>query len=112
MTLRYLDEGLLEELRDILDEEFPALLKTYIQDSATRLQDMNDAFARGDADALRKSTHSLKGASANLGLEFLTELCRELEEGALAGPLSGQAARLQQVADERERAVQLLSAYM
>lgn len=110
--MRYLDESLLDELRDILEGEFPALVSTYVQDSAVRLQDMNAAFAKGDADALRKSTHSLKGASANLGLEVLSELCRELEEKALAGSLEGVESLLQQVAEEQQRATGLLKAYL
>jgi HPt (histidine-containing phosphotransfer) domain-containing protein len=112
MVVRYLDESLLDELRDILEGEFPALVSTYVQDSAVRVQDMNAAFAKGDADALRKSTHSLKGASANLGLEVLSELCRELEEKALAGSLEGVESLLQQVAEEQQRATGLLKAYL
>lgn len=112
MAGRYLDEGLLEELRDILEDEFPSLVSTYIKDSAIRVQDMNEAFRRGDADALRKATHSLKGASANLGLEFLTELCCELEESAMAGRLAGLEPRLQQVVEEQQRAAALLRQYL
>jgi len=108
MGERYLDEGLLEELRDILDEEFPALVTTYIQDSAVRMLDMQAAFGRGDADALRKATHSLKGASANLGLVYLAGLCCELEDAASAGQLAGQGERLQRISEEQQRAVELL----
>jgi hypothetical protein len=46
--VRYLDEGLLDELRDILEEEFPVLVATYIKDSALRVQDMQAAYARRD----------------------------------------------------------------
>lgn len=112
MAERYLDEGLLEELRGILEEEFPALVKTYVQDSAVRVQDMQAAFGRGDADALRKATHSLKGASANLGLEYLAGLCYELEEAALTGQLEGLAPRLQRITEEQQRAVGLLNGYL
>lgn len=110
--MRYLDESLLDELRGILEGEFPALVSTYVQDSAVRVQDMNAAFAKGDADGLRKSTHSLKGASANLGLEVLTEICRELEEKCMAGSLDGVEPLLQRVAEEQQRAAGLLKTYL
>lgn len=110
--VRYLDEALLEELRDILEEEFPALVSTYVQDSAVRVKDMQDAFVRGDMEALRKSAHSLKGASANLGLELLTDLCRELEESVMVGALDGMEARLGQVGEEQLRAAGLLKAFL
>ena len=110
--MRYLDEGLLDELRDILDEEFPVLVATYVQDSAVRVQDMQAAQAQGDMDALRKSTHSLKGASANLGLELLTDLCRALEEAVMAGNLDGMDNRIGQISAEQQRAVTVLKGYL
>lgn len=110
--VRYLDEGLLEELRDILDEEFPVLVSTYVQDSTVRVQDMQAAHARGDTEALRKSVHSLKGASANLGLELLTDLCRELEEAVMAGRLDGMDIRLGRISEEQLRAAELLKGYL
>lgn len=110
--MRYLDEGLLEELREILDEEFPALVSTYVQDSAVRVLDMQAAFARGDTEALRKSAHSLKGASANLGLEVLTDLCRQLEEAVLAGRQDGMNGYLRQIGEEQQRAAGLLKDFL
>lgn len=110
MSELYLDEVLFEELRSILDTEFPTLINTYVQDSAARVEDLRAAFAAGNADAVRKSAHSLKGASANLGLVYLAELCRELEEAAREGGLAGQEARLLQIQQERERGVEILRA--
>ncbi len=108
MTDRYLDEALLEELRGILDEEFPALVNTYIQDSTVRVEDLQQAFAAGDTEAVRKSAHSIKGASANLGLHYLADLCQALEEAARNGQLAGQADRLLAIRQEQQRAVSLL----
>jgi histidine phosphotransfer protein HptB len=108
MSELYLDETLLEELRDILDDEFPSLISTYIQDSGVRLDDMCRAFSGKDLDAVRKAAHSLKGASANLGLVYLAEQCRVIEDAARAGSLEGQEARLLKVQQEQQRAVSLL----
>jgi HPt (histidine-containing phosphotransfer) domain-containing protein len=108
MSELYLDEVLFEELRSILDTEFPTLINTYVQDSAARVDDLRTAFAAGNADAVRKSAHSLKGASANLGLVYLAELCREMEEAAREDRLAGQEARLLQIQQERERGVEIL----
>jgi HPt (histidine-containing phosphotransfer) domain-containing protein len=108
MSELYLDEALFEELRSILDTEFPALINTYVQDSTVRVDDLRDAFARGDADGVRKSVHSLKGASANLGLVYLAEQCRVLEEAAREGRLDGQEGRVLQIQQEQQRAVEIL----
>lgn len=108
MSEHYLDEALFEELRSILDTEFPTLIQTFIQDSSLRLTELHDAYGRGDADAVRKAAHSLKGASANLGLVVLAEECRRLEEAAREGRLDGGAARVDAIAREQQRAVVLL----
>ncbi len=108
MSELYLDETLLEELRGILDDEFPSLISTYIQDSGVRVDDMCRAFSDKNLDAVRKAAHSLKGASANLGLVYLAEQCRVIEDAARAGSLEGQEPRLLKIQQEQQRAVVLL----
>lgn len=108
MSELYLDEALFEELRSILDTEFPTLINTYVQDSSARVEELRRGFAEGEADTVRKAAHSLKGASANLGLVYLAEQCRALEEAAREGRLQGQEGRLLQIQQEQERGVELL----
>lgn len=104
----YLDVDLLEELRGILGGEFPSLIATYIQDSGVRVDDLRQAMTRGDADAVRKTAHNLKGSSANLGLVYLADLCRILEDAASTGRLAGQEAYLLLIQQEQQHAVVLL----
>ena len=108
MSELYLDEVLLEELRSILDDEFPALITTYIQDSGVRVDELRQAFTRGDADGVRKAAHSLKGSSANLGLVYLADLCRGVEDAAREGILQGQEPWLLKIQQEQQHAVVLL----
>lgn len=108
MSHPYLDEELFEELRSILDTEFPTLIRTFVQDSGVRVGELRAAFGQGRVDDVRKSAHSLKGASANLGLAALAEECRQLEEAAREGAVAGEAARVEAIARERERAVEIL----
>lgn len=108
MSEHYLDEALFEELREILDTEFPTLINTFIQDSGVRLRELTEAFQRGQVDGVRKAAHSLKGASANLGLLRLAEECRLLEEAARDGCLSSDPVTVAAVAREQGRAVDIL----
>lgn len=107
MTELYLDEALFEELRDILEDEFPVLISTYIHDSGLRVNDLRAAMTLGDADAVRKAAHSLKGSSANLGLVYLANLCRIVEDEARAGKAE-QEAYMVQIQQEQERSAGLL----
>lgn len=108
MTDIRLDENLLAELQDILEDEFPALVSTWIQDSGVRMDEVQQAFAAGNADAVRKAVHSLKGSSANVGLVCLAALCQVLEDAARAGVLAGQEGVLGRIRREREEGVVLL----
>lgn len=108
MSHPYLDEELFEELRSILDSEFPTLIRTFVQDSGVRVDEVRAAFEHGRVDDVRKAAHSLKGASANLGLAQLAEECRVLEESAREGEIGGAAVRVEAIARERERAVRIL----
>lgn len=109
MTELYLDETLFEELRDILEDEFPVLISTYIQDSSVRVNELNAAMTRGDADAVRKAAHILKGSSANLGLVYLADLCRIVEDEARAGKAK-QEEYMRQIEQQQEYCVGLLRA--
>lgn len=111
MAELYMDVVLLEELRGILEEEFPSLIATYIQDSGVRVRDLRQAMLRGDAEAVRKAAHNLKGSSANLGLVHLADLCRGIEDAASAGRLAGQEALLR-IEQEQQRAVVLLREHL
>ena len=108
MNKQYLDQVLLDELRSILEDEFPVVVATYLQDSSLRVHELQQAFDRGDTAAVRKVAHSLKGSSANLGLIYLAELCCALEDAAREGSLAGQEANMILIRQEQEHATVLL----
>lgn len=110
MSEQFLDEAALDELKDILDSEFKVLVQTFVQDSGLRLQDIQAAQAAGDAEGLRKAAHSLKGASANLGLLVIAEHCNKLEEAARQGSVQGLEDIVVLLASDRERAILILQA--
>jgi HPt (histidine-containing phosphotransfer) domain-containing protein len=106
----HLDEALFEELRDILEDDFPLLVTAFIQDSALRVEDLQLALARGDAESVRTTSHSLKGAAANLGLTQLVELCRQLEEAGRMADLEDKQPLLQQIRQQQQWAAEVLPA--
>lgn len=77
-----LNTEFLEELKDIMEEEFPLLLETYLRESELQYQRIDDAWRGRALDELRRSAHSLKGSSGNIGAEQLAELCSTLERQA------------------------------
>lgn len=83
-----LDEEMLSELKEIMEEEFPLLLESYLKESATQAATMAEAIGTGDFEQLRRAAHSLKGGSGNIGAAELSALCAQLEAEARGGEVN------------------------
>ena len=71
------------------DEEMLAELLVLFRDSsASDLARINDGLAAQDAVAMADAAHSIKGASASLGVEGVRKISAELEKQGRAGDLS------------------------
>jgi PAS domain S-box-containing protein len=77
-----LDVGQIGLLRSLDDGEGTVLaevISQYLDQSLAQRDALADALAAGDAYAIERSAHSLRGASANVGGARLAEICGELE---------------------------------
>ena len=70
-VLRELDAGDGDLLATIIHE--------YVKDATQILAAIRAAIAEGDPQTVERNSHTLKGASANLGAIGLTEICGKLE---------------------------------
>lgn len=75
----------------------------FLSQLGARLEDLAAAVASRDAAAIRRTAHTLKGASASLGASALAESSARLESFARAGGPEDAAAALQQVRHEAAR---------
>jgi HPt (histidine-containing phosphotransfer) domain-containing protein len=99
----HLDNAVLETLRDVMEDEYPLLLETFLLDSEERLRLLLETSSSGDAQAMRLAAHSFKGSCSNMGALLLAGLCKELEELARRERLEATAEVLEQV--QREFAI-------
>lgn len=97
-----LNTELLEELKDIMEEEFPLLLETYLRESQLQYQRIDNAWKQQEMEDLRRSAHSLKGSSGNIGAEQLAGLCGALERQAKQAAVAGVSVTLQALHSEFE----------
>lgn len=67
------------------------LFEVFLADEPARVEALGKAIAEGDLEAIRYLAHSLKGATATLGMQRVSAACRELEIAAREG---GSAALL------------------
>ena len=71
------------------DEEMLAeLLVLFHESSASDLARINDGLAAADPVTVSDAAHSIKGASASLGVEGVRRIAAELEKKSRAGDLS------------------------
>ena len=75
----HIDPVMLLTLQEIMEDEYPSLLDTYLNDCDERLRLLQAALGDADPHALREAAHSFKGSSRNLGASQLAELCQQLE---------------------------------
>lgn len=103
MSDNHLDRDVLSSLQEIMEEEYPVLLDTFLIDSEERLRLLHSAEHSQDAQAMRRAAHSFKGSCSNMGAKVLADSCRDLEELARRGELGGSAQLIARI--EREFAI-------
>lgn len=96
----HLDEEALAELRDVMEDEFPVLIETYINDSRERISALQEAIGSGDAEECCKTAHSFKGSSINIGAPRLGDICFSTEQAARASRMSDCANYLSEIEEE------------
>lgn len=91
-------EFALEQAGD--DEEMLAELLLLFRDSSTNdLARMREALAKNDGPALADAAHSIKGASASLGVEGIRKLAAEIEKAGRQGDLARSETMLARLAE-------------
>jgi diguanylate cyclase (GGDEF)-like protein len=89
-----IDAALLARLREALGSSIGLAIQPFLEDMPVYLEEMEQAVAIGDAEALRRAAHAVKGASGNLGAAQLAAVAREMEELAEAALVSEAGERL------------------
>lgn len=100
MMNAHLNSELLDELKELMEDEFSVLLDTYLQESERQFNGARSAWEDEDLEALKRFAHSLKGSSSNIGAQALSTLCGKLESGAKHGDRAALPDLLAQVAQE------------
>ena len=90
-----LDPAVLESLRQLTPPGEPDVLKEVLQlfldDVPARVERLRSAWQGGDAVAVQRAAHSLKGSAGNIGATDLLGVCRQLDDLGRAGDLSNAA---------------------
>lgn len=106
------DAAMLADLRqlDVSCGLLSTLITHYLEEVPTRLATMQDALQQGNAGALARVAHELNGASGNLGVRRMRQLCVELQALGKAKDLTQAGDLLAQLVSEFELVRQRLMA--
>lgn len=97
------DASMLEDLRAIGDDTFVAnMVRAFAKSAAADVAAMRQALAADDGTALAAHAHSLKSASAQLGLVAVSARARSLEALGRAGNVGAAVADVATLQDEYE----------
>lgn len=88
------------------------LVELFVGDVPPRLDTLAGAIANGDAEALVRAAHSLKGSAATMGAVGMAELCRRMEMQGRAGDVAPAGALLVSLREEFERASRALNDWL
>ena len=85
-------ECLLAEILDLFTETCPQMLEA-----------IHQSVAGGDADALERAAHSLKGAAGNIAARAVADRAGDVESAAAAGRLTDAMAGISLLERELDR---------
>jgi two-component system sensor histidine kinase/response regulator len=109
-----LDIGVISNLRALQSRTepnlLPDLIDSFLRDSAERIAAMRSAEVSGDAKALTRTAHALKGSSGTVGASRMTALCDVIEELSRASSMEGLPALIDALEEEFERVKRALEA--
>lgn len=100
MSDNSIDLTTLNELKEIMADDFSELITIFISDSQIQLDDLTTAITASNAQDIRRIAHTLKGSSANLGIEHLSAMCKELEHNAAQSKLNDADDLLKLITNE------------
>jgi CheY-like chemotaxis protein len=106
------DAAVLADLRqlDISCGLLSTLITHFLEDVPNRLAALQDALQQDDGRALARVAHELNGASGNLGVRRMRQLCVDLQALGKAKDLTKAGALLAQLVNEFELVRQRLMA--
>ena len=94
------DAETLDSLRELMEEEFPELVQSYLDDTRDLLDKIADAIKNGDTKELQLHAHALKSSSANMGALGVSSNAAELERLGKEGTTENAAPLLDNVREE------------
>lgn len=100
MSQNLLDLRAYSEMKEIMEEVLPELLKTFIDYMPGLLNDLNKAIAENEPDQLFGISHRMKSSCNSLGALGVARTCESIEMIGRAGNTDGASELSGQLKEE------------
>lgn len=95
---------MLEDLEELGGVELVGeLIQTLLEDAPSRLKGLQEAVRAGEAPAVRRLAHALKGSCGSMGAVEMTRLAGELERAGASWDLSRSQELLERLEEDFRR---------
>lgn len=108
----HVDTSNLDMLKEIIADDLPDILKSFIDISPTTVENIKTAIAENNPTDLTLHAHTLKGSSANIGALQLPALSLVLENKGKEGITEGLDADVAAIEEETKAVNAFLMTYL
>lgn len=88
-----------DPIRVTVAKDLEDLVPTFLKNRAKELETLRTALGAGDFEQLRQLGHRMKGVGNSYGFEKVSQLGKQIEDGAKASDKAGLEARIAEYAD-------------
>jgi len=108
----HLNYDALNDLAEVLEEDFPKIIESFITSSSTILEAIPVSLINDDISSFVIKIHSLKGSCRNIGAECLADLCTLDEENVKNNRIDQIDPSLKKIKKEFKIVKKALLAYL
>jgi len=87
--LTAIDKPVIETLKGLMKDRFNYLIETFIDKTSIHIEELKAAVTNNNTDNIISITHAMKGSSGSVGASSIHVLCKQYEDYARNGDLTG-----------------------
>ncbi len=103
-----IDQSVFSALQELMEEEFPVLINSYLEDAPKLMADIKFSSKDADREVLVRAAHTLKSSSNNLGATQLAMIAADIEKEGKANQLAEASALITSLESTLDETLQSL----
>ncbi|WP_422450574.1 response regulator [Endozoicomonas sp. ALB091] len=103
-----IDQSVFNALQELMEEEFPVLINSYLEDAPKLMADIKFSSKDADREVLVRAAHTLKSSSSNLGATQLAMIAADIEKEGKASQLAEASALIASLESTLDETLQSL----